>query len=112
MLQENINRVASTIITGGTWSIPETESSMNELAKIVKKLESGKPPVNNDADVNSAIYHLLGDDELYDVLDKLKEDFQKAQTTYFKSCGKAIKYKVEKMARENSDFKPLYQKLK
>ena len=53
-------------VTEGTWSIPDTPEKVKELKDLMKQ----ELPA---AGAHDKIYHLLGDDELFDELDAMEE---------------------------------------
>jgi len=58
-------------VTEGTWSIPDTPEKVKELKDLMKQ----ELPA---AGAHDKIYHLLGDDELFDELDAMEEKDPKA----------------------------------
>ena len=59
-------------ITEGTWALPDTPQKKKELKKLLSK------PLPADK-ATKALYHLLGDDGLHDMIDQIeKEDGKKA----------------------------------
>jgi biotin operon repressor len=57
-------------IVEGTWAIPDTEEALDALEELMQK----ELPVGADAEnASSALYSLIGDDELFDDLDELAE---------------------------------------
>lgn len=58
-------------VTEGTWSIPDTPEKVRELKDLMKQ----ELPA---AGAHDKIYHLLGDDELFDELDAMEEKDPKA----------------------------------
>lgn len=55
----------------GSWAVPETESDIEELIELMKTpLEAGVDGEN----ASNALYNLLGDDELFDNIDKLAQE--------------------------------------
>ena len=60
------------VIAEGTWSTPDTPQKKKELKKILSK------PLPADK-AAKALYHLVGDDGLFDLISKIeKEDGKKA----------------------------------
>jgi len=72
--RENVRPVKAepTSVTEGTWAVPDTPEKVAKLEELMASpLEFG---VNGD-NVTSAIYDLLGDDELFDYIAEIVDDF-------------------------------------
>ena len=55
------------VIVEGTWSIPDTPQKKKELKKLLSKpLQASKAP--------KALYNLVGDDELFDLLGEIEKE--------------------------------------
>ncbi len=56
------------LIVEGTWSLPNSHADITKLMKLLDE-----PVRSNDKKKIDAIYHLIGDDELFDDLDRAKD---------------------------------------
>ena len=63
---DDVMEEAKEKVTEGTWSIPDTPEKVKELKDLMKQ----ELPA---AGAHDKIYHLLGDDELFDELDAMEE---------------------------------------
>ena len=68
---DDVMEEAKEKVTEGTWSIPDTPEKVKELKDLMKQ----ELPA---AGAHDKIYHLLGDDELFDELDAMEEKDPKA----------------------------------
>ena len=73
----------------GTWSTPESDADVRKLSLYVKNW--GENTLDQEKFPADVIYHLLGDDTLFDELDKLRHEF-------FKDSAKAIAKRVKELA--------------
>lgn len=97
---------ASMIRKAGTWALPDNANAVRMLENVVKALKQGKSPQGRN-DVTDILYPLLGDDELFDSLERLAKD-------YHQKCGEAVVRRIRQMASESSqgfDSQEAYENL-
>ena len=101
-----MDRIAEVVVRGsrqkmaGTWSLPQTPQAAMLIKRVVKVLQRGDSPlVGAKNDVEDALYNLLGDDELFDDLDRQRK-------YYYQACADSIVSRIKKMAMQKpQDFK-------
>jgi len=71
MSKETLHEMKKFIqITEGTWALPEQESDYKALASLL----FGRGEKLSPADMKDNIYHIYGDDDLFDMLEKLEDE--------------------------------------
>lgn len=93
-IEAKVVRIARKLV-GGTWSLPNSRNAAM-LWKMIKRLKAGEQAVEGKTDVGDALYHLLGDDELFDELDRAKGE-------YLRRCGKAVENRVKVLAKQKDE---------
>jgi len=96
-IEGRVGRISRRLM-GGTWSLPRTREAAERLVKMVRRMKGGDEPVVGRSDVSVLMYPLIGDDELFDDLDRV-------QGEYFRSCGRLVEARVRKLAKQDEkDF--------
>jgi hypothetical protein len=74
-MQKVIEKIANEITKkAGTWSLPDSTEKISKLEIILKSLKEGSYIKNGP---NTALYEILGDDQLFDKIDKeLRKAYQ------------------------------------
>jgi len=92
--------VESVKIEEGSWAIPSTPKKAADLKKLIADLEQGKA----SKDWRTQLYHLLGDDNMFDELDSIKERGKKDnddEKTVQRSSARIIKSMYNYMKKKN-----------
>lgn len=78
----------------GVWSLPKEEKDSQKIISILKK------PINQDnaPDVKTKLYHILGDDEIYDILDSCGSE----------DCRDDLIDRIGQLATDNNMLKKVY----
>ena len=87
-------RILSIKKTAGIWALPDTPAKAERIKELINILREGHLPENND--VEQYVYNLLGDDNLFDAIDRLEDAFAK-------QCAKVIVKRIAELAAQPQD---------
>lgn len=100
-----ISKIADKI--AGTWSIPDSSIKVEKLVRIVKEMDRGNWPMGENGDINNILYDLIGDDDLYDKIDRIRRSATVGGMTndddYLKSTAKEIRKKLGEWVKGGID---------
>jgi hypothetical protein len=83
-------------VMAGTWSLPKNDNDTEMIVRMVTAMKAGDwLTKGNTSPVNDAMYNLLGDDSMFDDLDR-------AVRVYLKACAAAIVKRVRELAKDPS----------
>lgn len=88
----------------GTWSVPNTLSKVKMLEKLLKTLENSPNVVDVDQ-VTNLLYHILGNDSLFDDLSRLGEEKAKGP-----EVAKVIKKSIKNLLADYNNPEIVFSK--
>lgn len=90
---QELVRVAK-LLSAGTWSMPNNKADSQKLLKLIKQMEKGEWP--DDKTPATALYNVLGDDQLFD-------SFDREAKPYLRACADMVKRRIKQFAQQDVD---------